>query len=199
MSWHLDQERITQAAAFLMKCGGEARVQYLKLLKLLYFADRCSLAEKGRPITGDKPVAMKFGPVLSTIYDYITADSWVDHSYWDQYFKTSGCDVELVSDPGTAKLSRYDRRILTEIHGAHGNMDGFDLSEASHLFPEWVKSNERRLAEGTGSAEIPIEEILKALGFDDPGIDAVRREMADERAFFRFFDEAHDAVRRKAG
>jgi len=44
-----------------------------KISKILYFADREHLAKYGTSITDDSYIAMKYGPVPSTIYDIIKA------------------------------------------------------------------------------------------------------------------------------
>ncbi|MEQ1715723.1 MAG: Panacea domain-containing protein, partial [Hyphomicrobium sp.] len=43
--------------------------------KILFFADREHLLDYGRPITGDRYVAMEHGPVPSAIRDILKADS----------------------------------------------------------------------------------------------------------------------------
>jgi len=45
---------------------------YIKLIKLLYLADREALLRWGRPITTDCHVSMPKGPVVSQIYHLIT-------------------------------------------------------------------------------------------------------------------------------
>ncbi len=53
------------------------------LIKMLYLADRELLAKRGQPLTGDQPVSMKNGPVLTTTYD-LTKGGAVEHrSYWE--------------------------------------------------------------------------------------------------------------------
>ena len=42
-----------------------------KLFKILYFADMEHLYKYGRAITGDRYIAMKYGPVPSSIYDMV--------------------------------------------------------------------------------------------------------------------------------
>jgi len=54
----------------LLRLDGK-RIDYLRLLKLLHIADREWLAETGESITGDRAYAMKYGPVLSSIYDLV--------------------------------------------------------------------------------------------------------------------------------
>jgi uncharacterized phage-associated protein len=189
MSWYFDPQRATQAAAFLVNCSGAKEMQYLKLLKLLYFADRESIKENGYPITGDQAYAMKHGPVLTTVYDFISADEWVDHAVWDESFSTEPeYMVRLKKDPGTGKLSRGDKRILRAVYALHKDLDGFEVSELTHLLPEFVTTNKRRIDSNRGSEIIPIEETLKALGFSQEEIAVAKEKMDEDRSHFRFFE-----------
>jgi len=191
MSWYFDPNRVTQAAAFLVKCSGSNRMPYLKLLKLLYFADRESLLEKGYPITGDDAFAMDYGPVLTRVYDYIKCQIRAGADVWSKYFCTSGYDIELVGDPGTGELSRYDRRILEAVHDRYKDRDGFDVSHLSHDFPEWKEVYK----EGT-STPIPIETILKAL---DIKIENLQAQIEEDRCYFQHFGEIVRELDRKGG
>ena len=65
MNFRFNFERALQASAYLLRLDGK-RMGYLRLLKLLYIADREWLAETGESITGDRAYAMKYGPVLSS-------------------------------------------------------------------------------------------------------------------------------------
>src|SRR5438094_5768402 len=65
-----NERKAAQAASRLIQqSGGE--MNYLALMKLLYLVDREALIRFGRPVTGDRVVSMKHGPVLSRIYDLI--------------------------------------------------------------------------------------------------------------------------------
>jgi uncharacterized phage-associated protein len=64
-------ERKALAAATRLLAEGGGRMPSLRLLKLLCLSDHAALLEYGHPITGDRYVAMKLGPVLSTVYDRI--------------------------------------------------------------------------------------------------------------------------------
>lgn len=64
------EERVTQMAAYLLLKGG-GRMPYIKLLKLLYIAERNAMAKWGESISGDRFVSMPHGPVLSQTYDLI--------------------------------------------------------------------------------------------------------------------------------
>ncbi|EQD35780.1 hypothetical protein B1B_16765, partial [mine drainage metagenome] len=104
---------------------------YMRLIKLLYFADRASLLEFGRPITGDQYVAMKLGPVLSTVYDRIKAGEW------GGLVRTSGYNLELIGPEFIDPLSEAEIEILDEVSKTFGTFDHWQLSDLSHVLPEW--------------------------------------------------------------
>ena len=65
-----NERKAAQAAAYLLcKAGGSLNV--LKLVKLMYLAERESLRRYGETITGDALVSMRNGPVLSATLDHI--------------------------------------------------------------------------------------------------------------------------------
>src|ERR1022692_3131806 len=65
-----NEAKATQAATQFLRLRG-GRISYIKLIKLLYLADREALIRWGRPITTDCYVSMDVGPVVSRIYDLI--------------------------------------------------------------------------------------------------------------------------------
>ena len=78
MYFQFGTRKIVEAAAVLLRSSQHGRMGRLRLLKLLYIADRESLRETGRPIVGTKLVAMDLGPVHSEVYDLIKgARAWV--------------------------------------------------------------------------------------------------------------------------
>ncbi len=113
MNFRFDFHRTLQASAVLLGLDAN-RMAYVRLLKLLYIADREWLAEAGRTITGDEAVAMKNGPVLSRVHDLIKGvaprtDDWNDYIHKVDY------SVELRKDPGRGKLSKGEIEKLTEV------------------------------------------------------------------------------------
>jgi hypothetical protein len=96
-----NQEKATQAAARLLRNRG-GKMSYMKLIKLLYLADREALARWGRPITTDNYVPMDKGPVLSHVLDRINEGPGPDEEpgYWTQHITSSGnYEVTLTDDP----------------------------------------------------------------------------------------------------
>src|ERR1700730_3643333 len=104
-----NEAKATQAAARLLMLRG-GRMKYLKLIKLLYIADREALLRWGKPITTDRYVSMKEGPVVSNIYNLIGSEPMPDEqSIWHNHIKkVADWDVELVGQPPNDEMSRAE-------------------------------------------------------------------------------------------
>src|SRR5437879_4780475 len=88
-----------QAAAVLLEREPGERMNYMRLLKLLYLADRESLKDRGRPICGSPAFAMERGPVLGTVLDLIKGLD-PDSDRWAEFIRKDHYDVELEKSPG---------------------------------------------------------------------------------------------------
>ena len=153
-------EKSLQASGVLLRLE-EGRMASMRLLKLLYIADREMLAESASSITNDRAHARKHGPVLSRIHDLIRG-SGPRFNDWNQYIHTQGYAIKLVNDPGRGQLSRGEIDKLTEVSERYRNKDHWELSDLTHDFPEW-KQHWPDDTEG-GSYPIPWEDILAAQG-----------------------------------
>ena len=87
-----------QAAACLLRHELNGEMNYMRLLKILYLADRESIRLTGRPITGDCAVAMKRGPVLIELFNLIKG-THPRSQEWKQYIKKVEYRVWLIDDP----------------------------------------------------------------------------------------------------
>ncbi len=139
MKLPFNERKATQTAAYLLRRQG-GRMAYIKLIKLLYLADREALLRWGRPITTDRHVSMPKGPVVSQIYDLIAEEPEPGiESYWHKFIETiPGWSVRTTGDPGNEELSRAEEALLDEISAAHGTKDRWQLVRETHDLPEWV-------------------------------------------------------------
>jgi uncharacterized phage-associated protein len=154
MHLRFNLKRTLQASAYLLRLDRK-KMSYLRLLKLLYIADREWLAENGESITGDRAIAMKQGPVLSTVYELIRGNG-SNAGEWDDFIHTEGYAVELVADPGRGELSKGIVEKLAAVTERYRNIDDWELSEQTHEFKEWADH-----FKGSPSP-IPWQEILQA-------------------------------------
>jgi uncharacterized phage-associated protein len=167
-------ERTLQASAYLLRLDGK-RMGYLRLLKLLYIADREWLAESGESITGDRAYAMKYGPVLSSTYDLIKGNG-SKAGIWDDHIHTDGYAVELVADPGRDELSKGIIKKLADVTERYRNIDDWELSEHTHQFREWAAHHDG------GASPIPWQDIL--LAQDKPEMVAIVEREEQARLVF---------------
>lgn len=172
--------KTVQAIGVLGRAFGTDRLNYMRTLKLLYIADRESLGEIGRTITGDKMVAMDRGPVLSNVLDLINGKH-VDVDVWDRFLKTEGYHIHLHGEPGVGQLSRYEISKLQNVALRHVLDDEWAMVKHTHEFDEWKKN----YVEGT-SRPIPIADILTAVQ-SAVDLESVSTNDAAERAFDRVF------------
>jgi uncharacterized phage-associated protein len=168
IEFRFEPEKAVQAAAMLLQLHGKP-MNYLGLLKMLYIADRIALERTDWPITGDRYVSMKHGPVLSGVYNLIKEQP-VDNALpvWSKFISSpdSNFQLELLDDPGKGDLCEAEEEILQEVYQKFGHLKPFDIAELTYDFPEWQNSN--------GSATpIEVEKILKSVGKSEEEIEEI--------------------------
>ena len=156
-----NQRKVAQMAAFLVD-RGRSRMNYLKLMKLLYLADRESMKRYGEPISGDRYVSMDHGPALSQTLNLINGAIEFEERGWNHWIADKA-DYEVslrrkVSRDALDELSDADLEVLDIIYGKFGRMDQWKLRDYTHRYClEWKDPE---------GSSIPIEyvDIFKALG-----------------------------------
>ena len=129
-----NERKATQAAAYLLQMRG-GKMSYMKLIKLLYLADRAALVRFGRPITTDRYVSMDRGPVLSRVLDLATdGDIPGQELIWGAAISEpkSNYEVSLREDPGDDELSEAEVGVLEEIFERFGRMSRWELVDVAH-------------------------------------------------------------------
>ena len=158
MYFNFGTRKIVEAVAVLLQSAPNRRMGVLRLLKLLYIADRESLREVRRPIVGTELAAMRWGPLHGKIYD-LTKGSQHREETWDNFIGKRGRDIVLMGEPGCRTLSRYEMDKLKETAKKYRNTSDGELSVITHQFPEWVKNDP-----GNSSKPIPMHDVLEAVG-----------------------------------
>jgi uncharacterized phage-associated protein len=167
-----NEAKATEAGARLIEWRG-GKMSYMKLIKLLYLADREALLRWGRPITTDRYVSMDHGPVVSNIYEIVRAEPQPGRgSYWRRFVSApdGNYDVSLLASPDASELSQAEESLLREVFASHGGETRWQLVDFCHTLPEWQDPE--------GSA-FPIEyrDILQAAGKTKSEIAAVEQEI----------------------
>jgi uncharacterized phage-associated protein len=160
MFFRFSTKKTLQAVAVLLKLD-RGRMGYLRLLKLLYIADRENVIRVGRPIVGTRTVAMNSGPLHSEVYNLIKGEH-VDAPMWADHIRKEGYEIELLIDPGVSELSAAEVRTLTAVSEKYSSFSEWDVVEVTHDFPEWIKNAPEESA--NTSRTIPFEDVLDAVG-----------------------------------
>jgi len=134
----------TQAVARLINQSG-GPIDYLRLSKLVYLAERQSIISRGVPIVGGHYFSMKKGPTIGEIMDYVhnqKAPQWKE-----TISPRHGNEVRLESAGlSFSALSQSEIEILDSTVAAHVGRTTDELVEWCHLnCPEYeeVKSGRR--------------------------------------------------------
>lgn len=156
----------------------------LKAVKLVYLADRESLARFGFPILDEPYVSMPHGPVSSCSYDHINRKNRSDDGWHDFLRDRSGHDVAVVDgivQDDLDELSDADIACLDTVWDKFGHMDRWQIRDWTHdraNIPEWEDPGGR-------SQPIPLERVLKCLnvpGAEDQA-DLIREYREIDRTF----------------
>lgn len=151
---------VQMIAYFVRKAGGS--IEKLKLIKLVYLAERRSFAKRGRPMNFDSYLSLPHGPIASS------ALNGIDHNLldpaWDGLnLAENRRDVTLAGEVVDDRLSRADRDILDKTWDEFGNKTASQLRNWTHAHcPEYVEV-------GPGAC-LPIDfsDILQQVGHPDP-------------------------------
>jgi uncharacterized phage-associated protein len=158
-----EQKAAQIAAWFIAQEGGT--MPHLKLMKLMYLADREAMRTCGFPITGDRFVSMPHGPVLVNTLNHINDDAFSVAGGWDDWISDkANYEVALLrqATPETLDhLSRADLQVLQDIWSKFGHMTKYQIRDYTHdplNCPEWKDPH-------GSSNPIAYKEVFEALGF----------------------------------
>ncbi|MEE9428325.1 MAG: Panacea domain-containing protein [Paracoccaceae bacterium] len=141
-------------------------INVLKVVKLVYLADRESLRRRGHPIQDEARVSMPHGPVNSTTLDYLNG-AYRDDGGWSDYLQDRANNDVGLSNPNLTlaaldALSNGDLAILKDVWTEFGQMDRFELADWTHNhIAEWQDPK-------GSSLPIPLDRIMTAVGVERP-------------------------------
>lgn len=156
-------EKLIQVTGYILKKYKETTLNYTKLIKLMYLADRESMRETNVSITGDIYYSLDNGPVLSGVYDLIKGNCTdsASQNLWNARFIKDGYNLMLATERiPDSKLSECEKEILDKIDAEYHDASWQTMIQVVHnpqVCPEWQNPNGSRLP-------IKKETILEGLG-----------------------------------
>jgi uncharacterized phage-associated protein len=176
-----------QATGYLLRRKAGSRDNYMRVLKLLYIAERRSLQRRGVPISGDSIFAMERGPVLSRTLSLIDGSD-PETANWDFYVKREDYDISLVHEPGNMQLSRADINVLEEVADEFRGFDEWALVDWCHKnLPEYEKN--WALRGDKKRHRISLGDLLEAVGRSADDEAAIKSQMYQDSYFGKLFGD----------
>lgn len=143
MLLEFDYKKATQAINYLTKKEG-GQIDKLKLIKLVYLADRYHLRRYGRPMVNDAYVAMPLGPVGSSVKDIAEFSDFLDvdeRKYAKKYLARGERKYTIASigNVDDEVFSKSELEALDFAYSEFGKYPASDLVNITHRYPEWDK------------------------------------------------------------
>lgn len=157
--------KLIQTVYFVLKKYNN-RINYTKLIKILYLSDRESINQIGVSITDNETYNLHNGPILSELLDLIKNNYNPQiQTVWNQYYKKDGnylvCINDAISDD---ELSEFEESIIDEQDSKYHERDVFDIIDNvlhnHEICPEWEDPGQFR------SDYLSKEKIMDVLGYN---------------------------------
>ena len=178
------------AAAFILRARRPVGV--VRLVKLMYLAEREAMRRSVFPIVFDDIYAMRMGMALSRSFDLMKREPGTPtNGEWERHIAPPshrGIDVcRGVTDRSLDSLSPDDIKVIDYVWEHHGSKSYDELvHEVHHGFPEWTQhweADDRR----TSAVKVPYEQLYETLcGMNKADAD----DAASEVAYFQSMDES---------
>jgi uncharacterized phage-associated protein len=164
MPMSFSHKKTTQALNFFARQSG-GRINKMKALKLLFFADRFHLRKYGRPITNDEYFAMNYGPVPSGAKDLVEGSDFrpdVEKAYAGQFVDSvDRYEFRSTHDVDSMVFSATDQESLAYVWEHFGSFDQFILADLSHQYPEWKRHEAALSSESSSRVKMSFSDFLE--------------------------------------
>jgi len=184
MRFSFDERKATQAAVHVLKRAGGSMNAY-HLLKIIYYANRVSLIDRGLPLTGDELKDLPDGPAPQNTYDLLKGHA----GYWGEHVsvRDGQHQVSVLKDAGDGALSEYETGMLDGLADRFGRLTHDEMKAEAHRWPEHTEM-------GSGARVIAPEDLLRIGSYTE---EEIRQAQASAEEFGRL-DHPEPAAKRPA-
>lgn len=183
----IDAKTIVQSIYYLLRKNNGKSLDKIKIIKLMYLADKYHLLKYGRTITNDNFYAMPNGPIGSVTLDILNfsnteAFNIDEGNYTKKYIEKKGTYAFVAKDVKCDfnRLSKSDKEVLDFIFDNFAKMDKWALVDFTHKYPEWKRYENLFKHNKTLREVIPVENVLSRVP-EDPFSDISNEHIADSR------------------
>lgn len=190
-----DYKKITQMINYLIrKDERAASMPELKIIKLVWAADRYHIRKYARSVSEDRYVAMKNGPVGSMTKDvaefsdneYSKVEP-TDFDYIGSYIRFEKTNengvLSSINDVDYDELSETDKEALDFAWENFGKYDWRTLVEITHKYPEW-KKHQAALESGAKSEDINLIDFFDNIEGENDPFKVTNEFLADSKEMY---------------
>jgi uncharacterized phage-associated protein len=182
----VNTKSVVQTICYILQNTGP--IDKLKIVKMVYFADKLHLQLYGRTITGDSYCVMKNGPVGSTTLDVLNENlEYLDENdieYSKGYLRKLSSDSKFYEASNAQNeldyLAKSDKKVLDQIIQKFSKIDSLELVEITHKYPEWKQYEEDFNNQTRKHADIRTEELFSQIENDPLGVDPEHAKLTKE-------------------
>ena len=177
--------KMSQIIGYIFKVSKAPKINRVKLIKLIWAADRYHIRKYGRLVSGDTYYAMTHGPVSSLALDIAQLTEWKfdedEYTFLEKLFNSDKKDTWIeggiiIEDD---YLSETDKEAIIFAWETFGKYEDFYLADnISHRYPEWKRLENHFIDASKPSTRF---EINNEDFFENP----------DNDEFFNIIDEDH--------
>jgi uncharacterized phage-associated protein len=153
-----DENKASQVVAYFLKLSGN-EMNYNKLIKLIYIADRRMLKKYGMVLVGGKYFALPYGPINASLLDDIhnlKRKNIINLFYNSFEIKASNKNIIILkNDPGEDYLSKINKKMIENLSSEFISKNFDEMITYCHKYCEEWKDPQN------SSKEILIENIVK--------------------------------------
>ena len=167
----------------------------MKIVKLMFLADKYHLLHYGRTITDDDFVALEHGPVGSMTLNVLNCKP-DDFNISKEACRYISQHIEIIDNikrsigsipPDFKSLSESDKIALDFIIDNFGKMSTGLLREYTHKYPEWKQYESDFEQKQTQHENIDTEEMFSCLDGDPLAVDTDLIEMSKD-VFYNLYE-----------
>jgi len=157
--------------------GTPENKNYMKLIKLVYFADRYHMRKYGTFITHDDYYAIKLGPIPTRTLNIVTLNDFylqlelsrIDCDYVKKNIYREGNNITINADVDFRLISKSAMKALDFALKTFSKFDQFQLSDITHDYDEWKRHRNHFDSGKKERKDIQLNDFFKTMNFEDSG------------------------------
>lgn len=183
-------QKLLNSIIFFASKENNNTISRLKLMKLLWLADRLHLNKYGRLILKDSYCALPHGPIPSNALNF-------SKNSIPNYYFVNGNKITPAKDFDSKFFSNSDLEIMNFVWDLFGSKSASSLRNLSHKFPEWLRfKKELRDSSLPDKFDMVMDDFFEIPNNVNEIKDIISPEhLADSKSYFRSYSAIQSSLK----